>query len=420
MGNLRFPAIFRNKQFLRLWGNQLVLQVSFNMCNYTALLILADRTHSPFAQAQFYAALTLPAFVFGIVAGPTVDMFDKKKVMIVTNFLLIFLFLLYIFADARIIFIMLIAFFTSAVARFFIPAEAAAIPRLVSKESLEHANTFFILTLLGSVLLGYAIAGPIIQLFGGLGTVGEIAPFIIGSVFLIIALLFLLSLKRIPPVELEVKRGSLFKKTLILFFDTFKEVRNKRSISVPLGLLVFVEFIVGMMSILLLEYVRLYLNLPLTSVSYVLIGPLVLGLIFGIFAISKVDRLLGHIKSIIAACFGVGLILFLLGFVPVLASPIVARFFTMAAAFLMGISVVIITVHARTLLQLNARVEMHGRIFSLLDILIAIVIPVPVLILGFLADKLSILMILAAVGVLTILAAFLSNEKMRRSHARTP
>ena len=39
------------------------------MANFTALLILADRTHSPFVQAQFYTALTVPAIIFGFIAG---------------------------------------------------------------------------------------------------------------------------------------------------------------------------------------------------------------------------------------------------------------------------------------------------------------------------------------------------------------
>ncbi len=416
---LKFPAIFRNSQFLRLWGNQLVLQVAFNMCNYAALLILADRTHSPFAQAQFYAALTLPAFIFGFFAGPLVDMFDKKKVMIVSNFILIILFFLYIFIDAGVLFIMLIAFLTSSVARFFIPAAGAAIPRLVSRDFLEQANTFFILTLLGSVLLGYAIAGPIMQAFGGLGTAGEKAPFIIGSIFLVGALLFLFSLKRIPAVRLEVStRGSIFKATIRLFLDTFKEVKGNISISVPLGLLVFVELIVGMMSILLLEYVRRYLELPLTSVSYVLIGPLVIGLIAGVSVLSKIERFYGH-RSILLACAWIGMILFSLGIVPVVAATVFARFFTIAAAFLMGVFVVIITVQARTMLQLNTRAGMHGRIFSFLDILIALVIPIPVLILGFAADKISILIILSFSGILILLVAFLSSVKMRRNHVGT-
>lgn len=396
---------------MRLWVNQLVLQVSFNMCNYTALLILADRTQSPFVQAQFYAALTLPAFVFGLAAGPLVDMFDKKKVMIVSNFLLIIFFSLYIFSNANPILMMIIAFLTSSVARFFIPAEAAAIPRLVDKDSLEGANTFFIFTLLGSVLLGYAIAGPIIQVFGGLGTVGELAPFIIGSVLLIVALLFLLSLKKIPVVHLGIGKGTILRETLKLFIQTFREVGKNKRISIPLGLLVFVEFIVGMMSILLLEYVRRYLSLPITSVSYVLISPLVMGLITGVIGLPRIERYFGQIKSIFLALLLVGVMLVIMGSIPLFNSTTISIVFTTAAAFLMGIAVVVISVQSRTLLQIHTKIEMQGRIFSFLDILIALIIPLPVLVLGSLADKIGILWILGIVGGLVIAVSVISNPK---------
>lgn len=408
---MRVPKIFKNSQFLRLWGNQLVLQVSFNMCNYTALLILADRTQSPFVQAQFYAALTLPAFVFGMFAGPIVDMFDKKKVMLISNLLLIIFFFLYVFFNAAPVYMMAIAFLTSSVARFFIPAEAAAIPRLVDKDSLEGANTFFIFTLLGSVLVGYAIAGPIIQVFGGLGTAGELAPFIIGSVLLVVALLFLLSLKKIPVVRLGIGKGTILKETFKLFLQTFKEVGKNKKISVPLGLLVFVEFIVGAMSILLLEYVRRYLNLPITSVSYVLISPLVMGLIAGVIGLPRIERYFGHIKSIFLALLLVGTMLVVMGSIPLFSSTAISIMFTTAAAFLMGIAVVVISVQSRTLLQVNTRIEMQGRVFSFLDILIALIIPVPVLILGSLADKIGILWILGIVGGLVIIVSILSNPK---------
>ena len=95
----RLPDILKNIEFLKLWGNQVLLQVGFNMCNYTALLIIAHRTHSVFSQAQFYALLTLPAFFIGLVAGPLVDIVDRKRIMLVSNFLLAVLFLTYVFAD---------------------------------------------------------------------------------------------------------------------------------------------------------------------------------------------------------------------------------------------------------------------------------------------------------------------------------
>ncbi len=418
--SFKLPTIFKNSQFMSLWGNQVLLQVSFNMCNYTALLILADRTHSPFVQAQLYAALTLPAFIFGIVAGPVVDMVDRKKLMLITDALLAFLFLSYAFAGANTVIIMVIAFLTSSVARFFIPAEAATIPLMVSEETLEHANTFFLFTLMGSVLLGYAIAGPIIQLFGGLGSFGEIVPFILSSVLLVVGFILRLSLKKVEMVRPQLPNGTIFKKTFHLFKQTIGEVKSHENIYIPITLLVFVEFIVGAMSILLLEFVSRYLRLEITSVSYVLMGPLVVGLILGVSLLSRIEKIMGHIKSIFAACFGVGLILFIFGLTPFIAGVLITRITTIAGAFFLGIAIVVIAVQARTILQINAKVEMHGRIFSFLDIMIAFITPVPVLILGFLADKISILVILSMIGFLIITTTFLISRRRGGLYVRSP
>lgn len=399
---IKIPAIFKNHQFLRLWGNQILLQVSFNMCNYTALLILADRTHSPFVQAQLYAALTLPAFVFGIIAGPVVDMVERKMLMLVTDAILAILFLAYVFAGANIAMIMTIAFLTSSVARFFIPAEAATIPLVVSEETLEHANTFFLFTLLGSVLLGYAIAGPVIQLFGGLRTGGEAAPFVLSSILLVIGFFLRLSLKKFAHIKPKVPKGTIFKQTMHLFWQTVEEVKNNSSISLPIMFLVFVEFIVGALSVLLLEYVYRYLHLPLSSISYVLMAPLIFGLIAGVLSLSIIAKKREQYESILLASVGVGIAFFLLGFVPFFAGVSVAIIFTILVSFLMGIAVAIIAIQARTILQINSKKEMHGRVFSFLDIMIAFITPVPVLVLGFLADKISILYILLAIGILIV------------------
>ncbi len=399
---IQIPAIFKNHQFLRLWGNQILLQVSFNMCNYTALLILADRTHSPFVQAQLYAAITIPAFVFGIIAGPVVDMVERKMLMLVTDLMLAVLFLSYAFAGANVAIIMTIAFLTSSVARFFIPAEAATIPLVVSEETLEHANTFFLFTLLGSVLLGYAIAGPVIQLFGGLRTTGEVAPFILSSILLVVGFVLRLSLKKFVHIRPEVPKGTIFKQTMHLFWQTVEAVRNNSSISLPIMFLVFVEFIIGILSVLLLEYVRRYLNLPLSSISYVLMGPLILGLIAGVALLPKLAKKGEQYESILFASVSVGIAFLLLGFAPFITGVFVVRLATVVLAFFMGIAVAVIAIQARTILQINSKKEMHGRVFSFLDIMIAFITPVPVLVLGFLAEKISILYMLLAIGIIIV------------------
>ncbi|MCL5113902.1 MAG: MFS transporter [Patescibacteria group bacterium] len=409
------PKILKNYQFLRLWGNQVLLQVAFNMSNFTALLILADRTHSPFIQALFYTALTLPAFVFGLIAGPVVDMTERKRLMLITDLLLAVLFFSYIFADGKVLFLLIIAALTSAVARFFIPAEAATIPLVVDKKNLHHANSFFLFTLMGSVLLGYAIAGPIIQLFGGLRSGGEMAPFILSSIFLAIGFVLRLSLKKIEITKPYVLEDSIVGKTFILLWQTVKEVRVNRRVSLPILLLVFIELVVGVLSVVFLEYVRRYLELPLTSITYVLMGPLVLGLILGVVFLGKIDRIYGYRKSILASLVCIGFVLFTLGVIPIFFAKfssgfILVRVISLIASFLMGVLMVIIAVQSRTVLQTATPQEMQGRIFSFLDIMIAFVTPIPVLTLGLLADKVSLLATLMLIGAVVVLTTFIGYK----------
>lgn len=368
------------------------------MSNFTALLIIADRTHSPFVQAQFYTALTIPAILFGLVAGPIVDMTERKALMLITDFLLIVLFFLYIFSAESLPLMFVIAFLTSSVARFFIPAEAATIPLVVDKKTLNHANSFFLFTLMGSVLIGYAIAGPIIQFFGGLRTSGEVAPFIIASAFLVIGFILRLSLAKIEIKKPSIFGDSLVGKTFILFAQTVMEVKSNINISLPLVLLVFVELIIGLLSVLLLEYVSRYLLLPLTSITYVLMVPLVTGLILGVVILGKIESIYGRKKPVLLSLFSIGAVLLILGIVPIFLGPFVRMIIGFIASFIVGILIVIIAVSARTVLQVNSKAEMHGRIFSFLDVLIALATPIPVLVTGLLADRVSLLATLMIFG----------------------
>lgn len=405
--------ILKNRQFLRLWGNQVILQVAFNMCNFSALLILADRTHSPFVQAQFYAALTLPAIIFGFIAGPIVDLTNRRRLILIADFLMAILFFAYIFTDEKLWLFFLIAFLTSSVARFFIPAEAATIPLIVEREILNHANTFFLFTLMGSVLLGFALAGPVMQAFGGLRTAGEQAPFILSSVLLLVGFILMSTTKRITNVAPKISEDSIVGKTFILFWQTIQEVKNNKRVSFPIALLVFIELMVGLLSIMLLEYIRRYVQLPLTSVSYILMGPLVLGLVIGILFLSRVEIIYGARRSIFRGIMGTGAILFVMGFTPVVVNEFgldvsVVRIVAIASSFVMGFLVVLIAVQSRTILQTSSKQEMHGRIFSFLDIMIAFVTPVPVLILGLLADKVSLLATMMFIGATIVLLTYLS------------
>lgn len=396
--------IFKNNQFLKLWGNQILLQIAFNMANFTALLTIDHLTDSRFALAQFYAVMTFPALLVGLFAGSIVDLSNRKKLMLITDAVLTVLFFLYAVALHQVWFILIIAFASASAAQFFIPAEAATIPIIVKENELERANGVFLFTALGSVLLGYAIAGPLIQFFGGVEQNGPRMTFIVASFLTGLGFFLRLSLHTIEtsrPTDLHkmifMKAVSLTKEILIL-------TRKSPKIYLPITLLTLIEFTIGMLAILFIGYVEKYLGLPSTSTSYFFILPLIAGLIIGMTSMGYLEKLWKRGKLISFSILAIGFIIGGLGVAALTLKSFemgifLLRLTTAAAAAIIGAAMVFISVPSRTSLQENSPRSMLGRVFSLVTISASAMTPIPVLIISLTTERLDVAIILTGLGI---------------------
>jgi len=379
--------IFKNTQFLKLWGNQVLLQVAFNMSNFTALLLVNHLTNSRFSVALLYAALTLPAFAVGIFAGAVVDLSDRKKLMLITDVCLAILFALYALASHHLVAILAIAFTSASIAQFFTPAEAATLPLVVSNHQWEKANSLFLFTALGSVMLGYALAGPIIELFGGIGGDGAQFTFLVAGAVTAVGFLLRLSLRTIDTLKPEHLSEKFLISTIKLTAEVVKLAREKEKIYLSLLLLVLVEFNIGLLSILFIDFVRSYLKLATTATSYFLVIPLVGGLVLGVSVLGKVQQKVARGKAIFVSMLVFSLVILVLGVCTLLATTSLLRILTVAGAFLIGCTIVFVAVNPRTILQENSSPEMLGRIFSLVTISSAAVAPIPVMLIALITEK---------------------------------
>lgn len=395
--------VLRNTQFLKLWGNQVLLQVAFNLCNFTALLLIEQLTSSRFSLAQFYAAMTLPAFMVGIFAGSIVDMTNRKNLMLITDLFLSILFITYAFFTDNFTAILIIAFVSASVSQFFTPAEAATIPMIVKPTQLEHANAMFLFTQLGSVMLGYAVAGPVIQYFGGINNGGAQAAFILGGLLTAVGFFLRLSLKTIEIAQKNILNHQIIIRTLMLTKEVIDETKNNIKISLPIGLLTLMEFSIGMMAILFIDFVKQYLVVPATSTSYFLVLPLIIGLGVGLSFLGLLKRWVTRGKAMFVASVLFGLVVLSLGLSgQILNMEYIGIFtlkvFTVFAAGLIGVCAVFIAVHSRTILQENTPHSMLGRVFSLVTISASAIAPIPVLIVALVTDKLDVTTVFMILG----------------------
>ena len=77
--------LFRNTEFLRLWGGQTVSSVGSGIVKLAAPLLVLALTESPTMAGLVGGALTFPMIFLGLPAGALVDRWDRRRVMIVCD-----------------------------------------------------------------------------------------------------------------------------------------------------------------------------------------------------------------------------------------------------------------------------------------------------------------------------------------------
>jgi len=177
-----FLPVLKNHNFLALWSGQVFSQLADKV--YLVLMIaLIDSRFQDTNQSisgwvsAIMIAFTVPAVLFGSVAGVFVDRWSKKAVLVVTNILRGILvwavpMLLWLTRDWAPIYhlpvgfyvLLVITFGVSTLTQFFAPAEQAAIPLIVKRRNLLPANSLYTTTMMASLIIGFAVGDPLLAL----------------------------------------------------------------------------------------------------------------------------------------------------------------------------------------------------------------------------------------------------------------
>ncbi|NEO34206.1 MAG: MFS transporter [Symploca sp. SIO3C6] len=232
-----FIPVLTNGNFLTLWSGQVFSQLADKV--YLVLMIAliashfqeANQTISSWVSA-IMIAFTLPAVLFGSIAGVFVDRWSKKTVLVVSNLLrgvlvLVIPLLLGLTQNWRLFYhlpagfygLLGITFLVSTLTQFFAPAEQATIPLIVKRQDLLSANSLYTTTMMASLIVGFAVGEPLLAMADtlvaklGIGlTFGK--ELVVGGSYLIAGLLLLLlktgehkQLGETPHVWLDIREG---------------------------------------------------------------------------------------------------------------------------------------------------------------------------------------------------------------------
>ena len=210
-----FVPVLKNRNFLALWSGQVFSQLADKIYLVLMIALIASRFQSANQTisgwvSAIMVAFTIPAVLFGSVAGVFVDRWSKKTVLVSTNLVrgilvLAIPTLLWLTRDWMPIYnlpvgfyaLLGITFLVSTLTQFFAPAEQAAIPLVVKHRHLLPANSLYTTTMMASLIIGFAVGDPLLGLADAmvsrLGFEWEFGKeLVVGSSYVIAGLLLLL------------------------------------------------------------------------------------------------------------------------------------------------------------------------------------------------------------------------------------
>jgi len=162
--------IFSNLNVATLFAGQLISQIGDSMYNIALIWLALDLTGSKSATGTVAMISYLPMLVFALLAGALVDMFDRKRVMLISALLragAVLIIPLAFFVDhLSLAVIMGVSFLVASLSTVFNPARDSLLPNLTEGTNLIRANSIIQVSSHGAFLLGPMLAAILISVGG--------------------------------------------------------------------------------------------------------------------------------------------------------------------------------------------------------------------------------------------------------------
>ncbi len=196
-------SIFRNRNFSLLWTGDLISQFGNGITSVAASILVFRETGSALSVGLMLIATALPGFLFGLIAGVFVDRWDRKRIIMICEFLrAILVFLIPALLPYGIWWMYILVMLSSTVTQFFAPAHASVLPDVATDEELAAANSMMSISTTGALGLGFAAAGLITSNYPVEWAfyIDALTNLISGSIILLV---------KLPPLEVKEEESNV-------------------------------------------------------------------------------------------------------------------------------------------------------------------------------------------------------------------
>ncbi len=415
-----FRYILGNREFRLIWFAQVAAQLADKFLMFSLIILAYRLSHGSTPVAVTLLAYTVPAVAIAPLAGVFADRHNRKFLMVSTNFVRALLIALIPIASlvpglrGDYLHLLVITFAFAAVGQLFSPAEAAAIPTVVSREALITANSMVLATMVITLVLGGVLA-PLVS------RVDIYAPYWMAVVLFAVAgvLILFARIPRPPPDHDPVRqRRHPFHQLALDLKGGADALGSSPGLLIAFSELSLAVLVMFVMFTLAPAYVSQVLGIEAQD-SYVILFPATIGALLSAVTLGQAGRRFRPSHLLVAALVATGLTLVLLATVPAVLRHADAlggqiRWFSAGFSLLLGLEFGVLVIPALSYLMEHTSDSLRGRIFSLLFMVMNGASALPILLTAALSDWLGINRVIAGLGLLLAGTGFAVLKYARR------